>query len=157
LEFFVYLLIVGAVAKKLHDFRQSLDDGEQEPKPDPDSLKFVSVYNKVHEMNKAVDELEKLEQFITDIQCCDDTHMKAVQIEVPNAVGESSRHQILIDGKDGHSNRLLAIALEDRRKMRTDLLSEIKDLYFNNGVTKAETKATNLTKSRISGEGYKHD
>ncbi|MDE6102751.1 MAG: hypothetical protein K2F73_07235 [Ruminococcus sp.] len=88
MEFFVYLLIVGAVAKKLHDFRQSLDDREPEQSPDPDSLKFVSVYAKVREMNKSVDELEKLEQFITDIQCCDETHMKAIQIEMPNSDGE---------------------------------------------------------------------
>ncbi len=114
LEAFLYLLIVGAIAKKLYNFRQSLDDREPERKSDPDSLKFISVYAKVREMNKAVDELEELEQFITDIQCCDDTHMKAVQIEIPNTVGESSKHQIIIDGRDRHSNRLLDIALDDR-------------------------------------------
>lgn len=157
MEVFLYFLIVGVIVKKLHDFRQSFDGREQERKPDPDSLKFVSVYEKIREMNKAVDELEKLEQFITDIQCCDETHMKAVQIEVPNAVGESSRHQILIDGKDGHSHRLLTIALDDRRKMRTALLSEIKELYLNNGVTKAETKSTGLTGNRIAGEDLKND
>lgn len=59
MEFFVYLLIVGTVAKKLHDYRQSLDDREREQVTDPDSLKFVSVYEKVREMNQAVDELEK--------------------------------------------------------------------------------------------------
>lgn len=155
METFLYLLIVGAVIKKLYDFRQSFDDREQ--KPDPDSLKFVSVYAKVHEMNKAVEELERLEQFIIDIQCCDETHMKEVQIEVPNAVGESSKHRILIDGKDGQSNRLLAIALDDRRKMRAALLSEIKELYLNNGVTKTGTKATGLTSNRIAGEGLKND
>lgn len=157
MEFFVYLLIVGTVAKKLHDYRQSLDDREPEQVTDPDSLKFVSVYEKVHEMNQAVDELEKLEQFITDIQCCDETHMKAIQIEVPNAVGESSKHQILIDGKDSHSNRLLAISLEDRRKMRMSLFSEIKDLYFNNAVTKTETKTTVLTGKKAVGEGCNND
>lgn len=157
MEFFVYLLIVGAVAKKLHDFRQSLDDREPEQSPDPDSLKFVSVYAKVREMNKSVDELEKLEQFITDIQCCDETHMKAIQIEVPNAVGENSKHRIIINGNDSHSNRLLAIALDDRRKMRTALLSEIKDLYLCNGVTKAETKATALTRNKAVGEGCNND
>lgn len=157
MEAFLYFLIVGAIAKKLYNFRQSLDDREPERKPDPDSLKFVSVYTKVHEMNKAVEELEKLEQFITDIQCCDTAHMKAVQIEVPNAVGGSSKHQIIIDGNDGHSNRLLAIALDDRRKMRAALLSEIEALYLNNGVTKAETKAISLTGNKTTGEGYKHD
>lgn len=157
MEFFVYLLIVGTVVKKLHDYRQSLDEREPEQSTDPDSLKFVSVYAKVREMNKAVDELEKLEQFITDIQCCDDTHMKAIQIEVPNAVGESSRHQIIINGNDSHSNRLLAIALEDRRKMRTALLSEIKDLYLSNVVTKTETKATALTRNKAVGEGCNND
>lgn len=157
MEFFVYLLIVGAVAKKLHGFRQSLDDREPEQVPDPDSLKFVSVYEKIREMNKSVDELEKLEQFITDIQCCDETHMKAIQIEVPNAVGESSRHQIIINGNDSHSNRLLAIALEDRRKMRTALLSEIRDLYLSNVVTKTETKATALTRNKAVGEGCSND
>lgn len=157
MEFFVYLLIVGTVAKKLHDFRQSLDDREAEQVTDPDSLKFVSVYEKVREINQAVDELEKLEQFITDIQCCDETHMKAIQIEIPNAVGESSRHQIFIDGNDSHSNRLLAIALDDRRKMRTALLSEIKDLYLCNGVTKTETKATVLARKKAVGEDCNND
>lgn len=157
MEFFVYLLIVGTFAKKLHDFRQSLDDREREQVNDPDSLKFVSVCEKVREMNREVDELEKLEQFITDIQCCDETHMKKIQIEVPNAVGESSRHQILIDGNDSQSNRLLAIALDDRRKMRTALLSEIRDLYFNNGVTKAETKTTDLTRKKAVGEDFNND
>lgn len=157
METFLYLLIVGAIAKNLYKFRQSLDDREPERKPDHDSLKFVSVYTKVHEMNKAVEELEKLEQFITDIQCCDATHMKAVQIEVPNAIGESSKHQILIDGSDGHSNRLLAIALDDRRRMRTALLSEIKELYLSNGVTKTETKATRPTGNKMIGEGYRHE
>lgn len=152
MEAFLYFLIVGAIAKKLYNLRQSYDR-EQDRKPDPESLKFVSVYAKVREMNKAVDKLEELEQFITDIQCCDDAHMKAVQIEIPNAVGESSKHQIIIDGSDGHSNRLLAIALDDRRKMRTALLSEIKELYLNNGVTKAETKATSLTGNKTTGEG----
>ncbi|MDE5946373.1 MAG: hypothetical protein K2G63_03555 [Oscillospiraceae bacterium] len=108
-------------------------------------------------MNKAVDKLEELEQFITDIQCCDAAHMKAVQIEVPNAVGESSKHQIIIDGSDGHSNRLLAIALDDRRKMRTALLSEIKALYLSNVVTKTETKSTSLTVNKTAGETYKHE
>lgn len=157
MEFFIYLLIIGTVAKRLHDFRQSLDDREPEQVTDPDSLKFVSVYEKVRKMNQAVDELEKLEQFITDIQCCDETHMKAIQIEVPNAVGESSKHQILIDGKDSHSNRLLAIALDDRRKMRTALLSEIKELYLSNGVTKAETKATVLIGKKAVGEDCNND
>lgn len=156
MEAFLYFLIVGAIAKKLYNIRQSYDR-EQERTPDPDSLKFVSVYAKVREMNKAVDKLEELEQFITDIQCCDAAHMKAVQIEVPNAVGESSKHQIIIDGSDGHSNRLLAIALDDRRKMRTALLSEIKALYLSNVVTKTETKATSLTVNKTAGETYKHE
>ena len=157
MEIFVYLLIVGTFAKKLHDFRLSLDDREREQVTDPDSLKFVSVYEKVREMNQTVDELEKLEQFITDIQCCDETHMKAVQIEVPNAVGENSKHRIIINGNDGNSNRLLEIAIDDRRKMRTALLSEIKDLYFCNGVTKTETKTTFLTGKKAVGEGCNND
>ncbi|MDE6426558.1 MAG: hypothetical protein K2K89_10570 [Ruminococcus sp.] len=130
---------------------------ENKNAPDPDSLKFVSVYAKVREMNKAVDKLEELEQLITDIQCCDAAHMKTVQIEVLNAVGESSKHQIIIDGSNGHSNRLLAIALDDFHKMRTALLSEIKVLYLSNVVTKTETKATSLTVNKTAGETYEHE
>lgn len=152
MEAFLYFLLIGFAVKKLCDVRHSIEDGERKRKTEADNMKFVSVYNKVREMNKAVDELEELEQFITDIQCCDVAHMKAIQIEVPNAVGNSSKHQILIDGSDSHSNRLLAIAMEDRKKMRAALLSDIEALYLNNGVTTAETKATRTTANKTTGE-----
>lgn len=152
MEVFLYFLLVGFAVKKLCDARHSIDDGERKRKAEADNMKFVSVYNKVHEMNRAVEEIEKLEQFITDIECCDSTHMKAIQIEVPNAVGNSSKHQILIDGSDSHSNRLLAIALEDRKKMRDALLSDIEALYLSNGVTTAETKATRKNANQTTGE-----
>lgn len=118
---------------------------------DRKDIYFQRVCESVHQLEDLVNELENLEEIITDLQSCDKRHLKAIYMSVPSAVGKMNECGIIVDGSDYSGKRFLEIALNQREKKRSSLLSGIEELY-KNGVTKAVTKAIENDESDEGGE-----
>ena len=111
---------------------------------------FFRIYNGVTELKEIVEQLEQVEQMITDIEVCSFHHLKAVKIEVPDSLSSGKGHEIIINGSDNNSRYLLSIAVEERQRLRTSLLKGIESLS-RYGVTKTVTITESLQQG-TSGE-----
>ncbi|MCM1008299.1 MAG: hypothetical protein NC485_10285 [Ruminococcus flavefaciens] len=100
-------------------------------------LEFECISEQIERLNNLREQLQTVEKMITDISVCSpDEHEKVISCEWLNSFGEKQRYDLWIDGKNNNSNELLKIAYSERKRLRSSLLSEIKNLsercYENN-------------------------
>jgi len=115
LAFLIYILY-----RFCHKFNISDDNGR---------IEFDCISERIERLNNIRERLQTVEEMITDITVCSpDEHEKVISREWLNGVGEKQKYDLWIDGKNNNSNELLKIAYSERKRLRSSLLSEIKDL-----------------------------
>ncbi len=108
----------------LYKFRTKLNSTD-----DNGRIEFNCVSERIERLNNIRERLQTVEEMITDITVCSpDEHEKVISCEWMNGVGKKQRYDLWIDGKNNNSNELLKIAYSERKRLRSSLLSEIKDL-----------------------------
>lgn len=113
---------------------------------------YRNMYESIHKLNERVQQIEELEQMITDIETCSNNLLKSIRIELPDSLASMrSGTHFLINGKDENSKYLLSIAYSEREKLRTSLTNDL-ELVLRSGITKTITE-TNETEER----GVQHD
>lgn len=98
-----------------------------------EDIYYNNVSRSVHTLSAMVDELEQLEQIITDLQTCDSDSLKGVRLSVSSIIGQDNEYTILTDGQDYSGEQLLAIAFSERERKREQIGKAITELY-NSGI-----------------------
>lgn len=115
LAFLIYILY-----KFQHKLNNSNDNGR---------IEFDYISERIERLNNIREQLQTVEEMITDITVCSpDEHEKVISCEWLNGVGEKQKYDLWIDGKNNNSNELLKIAFSERKRLRSSMLSEIKNL-----------------------------
>lgn len=92
-------------------------------------IEFQSISEQIEYLNDLREQLQTVEEMITDISICSpDEHEKVISCEWMNSRGNKLRYDLWINGKNSTSEDLLKIAYSERRRLRTSLKSEIKKL-----------------------------
>ncbi len=92
-------------------------------------IEFQSISEQIEHLNDLREQLQTVEEMITDISICSpDEHEKVISCEWMNSRGNKLRYDLWINGKNSTSEDLLKIAYSERRRLRTSLKSEIKKL-----------------------------
>lgn len=91
-----------------------------------DDLYYKKVCDGVHALEEMVQQLEALDEIITDLNACNSRHLKGVRLSVPSALGHDNEYTILADGKGYSSRQLLTIAQAERAEKREKLKKAIE-------------------------------
>lgn len=94
---------------------------------------YNEISRGVHTLEVIANELDELDEIITDLQTCNDKALKGVRISVPSAL-RCNEYTVLTNGKDYSSRQLLAIAYSERDRKREMLQQAIADLYSSGRV-----------------------
>lgn len=101
-----------------------------------DDLYYKNACNSIHALEEMVEELEALDEIITDLHTCNHKYLKGVRLSVPSALGHDNEYTILADGQGYSSRQLLAIAYSERAEKRDRLRRAITELYSKGIVTR---------------------
>lgn len=92
-------------------------------------IEFQSISEQIEHLNDLREQLQTVEEMITDISICSpDEHEKVISCEWMSSRGDKLRYDLWINGKNSTSEDLLKIAYSERRRLRTSLKAEIKKL-----------------------------
>lgn len=92
-------------------------------------MDFTDISEYIDQVNEIREQLEVIENFITDISVCSpEEHQKFVAFEWTNASGASNRYNIRVDGDNKNTKDILKFAYAERERLRTSLQSETKKL-----------------------------
>lgn len=112
---------------RFHKWQQSLPQARE-------CRNYNSIYAGVHAIEEITEQIEALEEIITDLNTCNSEAMKSIKLSVPSAL-KCNEYTILSDGSDFSSKQLLAIAHSERDRKREMLIKAIAELH-NNGEIK---------------------
>lgn len=94
-----------------------------------EDIYWLNVRKSVRTLSAMVDELEQLEEIITDLHTCDSDNLKGITLSVPSFVGKNNEYTILTDGQDFSGESLLSIAYTERERKREQIGQAIGELY----------------------------
>ena len=101
-----------------------------------EDLYYKNACNGVHALEEMVEQLEALDEIITDLNTCNSQYLKGVRLSVPSALGHNNEYTILADGQGYSSRQLLAIAYSEREEKWEKLKAAITELYTKGVVTR---------------------
>lgn len=114
---------------------------------------YSNMYESIHKLNERVQQIEELENMITDIEACSNNLLKSIRIELPDSLAtmRSGTH-FLINGKDENSKYLLSIAYSERERLRTSLTTDLEQI-LRSGITKTVTETNKIEEGGVQHNG----
>lgn len=94
-------------------------------------IKYIRRVRGVRELNSIADQLEELDQILTQIQLAQYHHLRGVTISLPDVIAGEHGHTLLINGHDNNTRALLALVIGERDRLRELLDNKIQQLAAN--------------------------
>ncbi len=96
---------------------------------DDTEIEFDTVNERIDYLNQLKQQLQSIEEMITDIESCQPDELEKVfRCEWSGAVGERFAYDLWVDGESHISKELLKIAYSERQRLRASLKAEIRNL-----------------------------
>lgn len=114
-----YIVLIAYAVKRIYNTKN--DENED--------INFFSVSEKIEYLNELKQQLDSVEQLITDIELCSpEIREKVIKLEWITSAGEKKEYSLWIDGTSQTTEELFKIAYIERQQLRTSLHLEIKNL-----------------------------
>ena len=94
-------------------------------------IKYIRRVRGVRELSAIADQLEELDQILTQIQLAQYHHLRGVTISLPDVIAGEHGHTLLINGHDNNTRALLALVIGERDRLRELLDTKIQQLAAN--------------------------
>lgn len=91
-------------------------------------IKYIRRVRGVRELNSIADQLEELDQILTQIQLAQYHHLRGVTISLPDVIAGEHGHTLLINGHDNNTRALLDLVIGERDRLRELLDTKIQKL-----------------------------
>lgn len=114
-----YIVLIAYAVKRICNTKNNENE----------DINFFSVSEKIEYLNELKQQLDSVEQLITDIELCSpEIREKVIKLEWITSAGEKKEYSLWIDGTSQTTEELLKIAYIERQRLRTSLHLEIKNL-----------------------------
>lgn len=91
-------------------------------------IKYIRRVRGVRELSAIADQLEELDQILTQIQLAQYHHLRGVTISLPDVIAGEHGHTLLINGHDNNTRALLDLVIGERDRLRELLDTKIQKL-----------------------------
>lgn len=81
-------------------------------------IKYVRKVGGVRELNKIADQLDELDEILTQIELAQFHRLKGVTITLPDIVAGEHGHTLLINGHDQNTRALTELVIAERDRLR---------------------------------------
>lgn len=149
MEALLVLGLYGLIGYAVYKHHTGTDTTEPDA-PEDNDLLFEELEQRAVQLAKDTERLRKIEQLITDLELCEpDRFTKAIELHWASVSGRSQSYQFWSDGRY-NTDHLLRIAYEERRALRSSLLSQIEEMH-GTVITQTVTQTTDF---EAEGEGF---
>lgn len=135
---FVYAAVIAcAILRKLH-YRVEEDDAS-----DYDTMQ---VEKDVDALGADMRRLKELDEMMLDLRVCSPAELqRSFRVEWQSTSGNNHMLDIIADGDNASTERLLALAAAERDELNTKITRRINSLYFRASALDAERRAERKT------------
>lgn len=132
-ECFLALALISAflyISYRLFKWRNAQPEQEQ-------VSNFKNVCSSVHVLEEMAEQIEALDEIITDLNTCNSKHLKSVKLSIHSVLGHINEYTLLADGTDYSSRQLLDLVQAERMMKREELLRAIAELHTYGTISRA--------------------